>query len=109
MKLRIYLLLILPFFYASGFAQKDNYILLKPDRIFDGEKMQMGWVVLIKNDSIAAVGPMNFKLPSGTTITELKNATVLPGLIEGHSHLFLHPYNETSCCRRVVQKELPVL
>lgn len=104
MKLRIYLLLILPFFYASGFAQKDNYILLKPDRIFDGEKMQMGWVVLIKNDSIAAVGPMNFKLPSGTTIAELKNATVLPGLIEGHSHLFLHPYNETSWNDQVLQE-----
>ena len=38
---------------------------------------------------------MNFKLPAGTKIIELKNATVLPGLIEGHSHLFLHPYNET--------------
>jgi len=104
MKWKICLLLMVPFFYVSGYAQKDNYILLKPDRVFDGEKMQTGWVVLIKNDSIAAAGPMNFKLPAGTTIIELKNKTVLPGLIEGHSHLFLHPYNETSWNDQVLQE-----
>jgi imidazolonepropionase-like amidohydrolase len=38
---------------------------------------------------------MSFKLPSGSEIIELKGMTLLPGLIEGHSHLFLHPYNET--------------
>jgi imidazolonepropionase-like amidohydrolase len=73
----------------------DHYTLLKPDRVFDGEQMQAGWVVLVKDDSIAAAGPMRFKLPEGTTVIELKGYTLLPGLIEGHSHLFLHPYNET--------------
>ena len=77
------------------FAQKDTYTLLKPDRVFDGENMQIGWVVLIKNDKIEAAGPMSFKLPAGTEIIELKGMTLLPGLIEGHSHIFLHPYNET--------------
>ena len=79
-----------------SFAQKDVYTLLKPDKVFDGDKMHSGWVVLVKNDSIAAAGPMQFKLPEGTRIIELKNTTLLPGLIEGHSHLFLHPYNETA-------------
>jgi imidazolonepropionase-like amidohydrolase len=72
-----------------------RYTLLKPDRVFDGEQMQNDWVVLVKDDSIAAAGPMRFKLPGGTTVIELKGYTLLPGLIEGHSHLFLHPYNET--------------
>lgn len=95
MKIKIQSLLPLLFFALSAAAQTENYILLKPDRVFDGQTMHIGWVLLIKNDTIAAAGPMNFKLPAGTKIIELKNATVLPGLIEGHSHLFLHPYNET--------------
>lgn len=95
MKGKIYLSFIFFFIACSAWAQKDNYILLKPDRVFDGENMHTGWVVFIHNDTIVAAGPMSLKLPEGTKIIELKNATVLPGLIEGHAHLFLHPYNET--------------
>jgi imidazolonepropionase-like amidohydrolase len=73
----------------------DKYILLKPDRVFDGEQMHTGWVVLVKNDSILQAGEMKLKLPDGAQVIELKGTTLLPGLIEGHSHLFLHPYNET--------------
>ncbi|MBC7873803.1 MAG: amidohydrolase family protein [Ferruginibacter sp.] len=82
----------------------DKYILLKPDRVFDGSLMQTGWVVLIKNNLIEQAGSMQFKLPEGTEIIELKGYTVLPGLIEGHSHLFLHPYNETSWDDQVLKE-----
>ncbi len=82
----------------------DKYILLKPDRVFDGENMQTGWVVLVKNDRIEAAGSMSFKLPAGTEVIELKGMTLLPGLIEGHSHLFLHPYNETSWDDQVLKE-----
>ena len=88
---------------VSG-QKNDTYILLKPDRVFDGEQMHNGWVVLIKNNKIEAAGSMNFKLPSGTEIIELKGQTLLPGLIEGHSHLFLHPYNETSWDDQVLKE-----
>jgi imidazolonepropionase-like amidohydrolase len=47
---------------------------------------------------------MNFKLPAGSQIIELPGATLLPGLIEGHSHLFLHPYNETSWDDQVLKE-----
>lgn len=47
---------------------------------------------------------MNFKLPPGSQIIELKGMTLLPGLIEGHSHLFLHPYNETSWDDQVLKE-----
>lgn len=77
-------------------AQPSPYTLLKPARVFDGNEMHIGWVVLVKHDTIAAAGSMNFKLPAGTKIIELPNATLLPGLIEGHGHLFLHPYNEVT-------------
>ena len=88
-----------------SFAQQtDKYILLKPDKVFDGEQMQKGWVVLVKNNMIEQAGPMSFKLPGGTEILELKGMTLLPGLIEGHSHLFLHPYNETSWDDQVLKE-----
>ncbi len=78
-------------------AQRTEYILLQPDRVFDGEKMQEGWWVLVKGDIIEAAGPsQSIKVPPNTQRIDLKGMTLLPGLIEGHSHLFLHPYNETS-------------
>lgn len=104
MKTKIHLLVIFIFITCCTSAQDDNYILLKPDRVFDGETMHTGWVVLVKNDTIAAAGPMKFKLPAGTKIIELKNTTLLPGLIEGHSHLFLHPYNETPWDEQVLKE-----
>ena len=66
--------------------------------------MQTGWVVLVKGNKIEETGPMRFKLPSNTRVVELKGATLLPGLIEGHSHLFLHPYNETSWDDQVLKE-----
>ncbi len=84
--------------------QPDHYILIKADRVFDGETMQKDWVVLVKNNRIEQVGPMSFKLPEGSEIIALKNMTLMPGLIEGHSHLFLHPYNETSWDDQVLKE-----
>jgi imidazolonepropionase-like amidohydrolase len=84
--------------------QKDNYTLLKPARVFDGENMHDDWVVLINNNMIEQAGSMNFKLPPGSLIIELKGMTLMPGLIEGHSHLFLHPYNETSWDDQVLKE-----
>src|SRR5580704_10560621 len=75
----------------------DTYTLLKPDRVFDGQQMHAGWWVLVKGNRIAAVGePSSIKAPSDVRIIDLKGSTLMPGMIEGHSHLFLHPYNETS-------------
>lgn len=81
----------------SSFSQVkvDTFYLLKPDRVFDGEEMHEGWQVLVKNKRIEAIGSIK-NIPSKTTVIELKGCTLLPGLIEGHSHLFLHPYNETA-------------
>jgi imidazolonepropionase-like amidohydrolase len=93
MKLSIIFLLV--FFTNSAVAQNDSFYLLKPDRVFDGESMHTDWIVLVKGNQIDAAGAMNFKLPANTRVIELKGMTLLPGLIEGHSHLFLHPYNET--------------
>jgi imidazolonepropionase-like amidohydrolase len=97
MKLRIILtvisclLCVLPSFAQT---KADTFYLLKPDRVFDGEEMHDGWQVLVKNKKIELVGVIK-NIPPKTVVLELKGCTLLPGLIEGHSHLFLHPYNET--------------
>lgn len=75
--------------------RKDTFYLLKPDRVFDGEQMHEDWQVLIKNNKISAAGNA-VSNPANAIVIELKGCTLLPGLIEGHSHLLLHPYNETS-------------
>ena len=79
-----------------SFSQSDSFYLLKPARVFDGELMHDDWVVLVKGNKIEQAGSMKFKLPANTRIIEFPGTTLLPGLIEGHAHLFLHPYNETS-------------
>lgn len=79
-------------------ARPGHPVLLRPDRVFDatGEATHAGWVVLVQGDSIAAVGPAAaVRAPSGTETIALPGLTLLPGLIDAHSHIFLHPYNET--------------
>ena len=104
MKYKILLLVSVLTCLFSFAQQKDNYILLKPEKVFDGEQMHTGWVVLVKNNKIEQGGEMLFKLPGETEIIELKGITLMPGLIEGHSHLFLHPYNETSWNEQVLKE-----
>lgn len=79
---------------AQSQSKPDTFYLLKPDRVFDGEQMHDNWQVLVKNSKIEAAGTIN-NAPASAIVINLKGCTLLPGLIEGHSHLFLHPYNET--------------
>ena len=72
-------------------------LLLVPDRVFDGEAVHAGWVVVVEGERIAAAGPAGeVAAPAGAERIELPGATLLPGMIEGHTHLFLHPYDETA-------------
>lgn len=82
-------------------------ILLTPDRVFDGVAMRAGWSVLVRGDRILAAGPtVAAAAPSDARRIALAGATLLPGLIEGHSHLLLHPYNETSWDDQVLHESL---
>ncbi|XXF76097.1 amidohydrolase family protein [Myxococcaceae bacterium GXIMD 01537] len=84
-------------------------VLLRPARVFDGASAQPheGWVVLVRGERIEAVGPAaQVKAPPGAEVVELPGTTLLPGLIEGHSHLLLHPYSETSWNDQVLREAL---
>lgn len=80
-------------------------LLLRPARVFDGTTMHPGWQVLVEGDRIAAAGP-NLTVPAGAHAIDLPGATLLPGLIEGHGHLFLHPYDETLWDDQVLHESL---
>ncbi len=85
---------------------QTQYLLL-PDRVFDGEKMHDDWVVLVEGNQITYSGnPGSLKLPEGTQKIALSGATLMPGIIEGHSHLLLHPYNETSWNDQVLKESI---
>jgi len=81
---------------AQAPAPQAGY-LLKPARVFDGESAHEGWAVLVLGDKIGAAGPLSgLGAPAGATVVELPGMTLLPGLIEAHSHVLLHPYVEAT-------------
>jgi imidazolonepropionase-like amidohydrolase len=91
---------------STCFSQTDKYILLKADRVFDGDNMHTGWSVLVHNNKIEDVGSIE-NYPANTQVINFPGATLMPGLIEGHSHLFLHPYNEVSWNDQVLKESRP--
>ena len=81
--------------------------LLRPARVFDGTVLHPGWVVLVQGNRITAAGPESeVQIPRGTVEIDLPGTTLLPGLIEGHSHILLHPYNETAWTDQVLYESL---
>ena len=77
-------------------AQGENVYLLQPDRVFDGKEMHKDWVVLVRGEKIETVGPAgSLGRPTYARLIDLPDMTLLPGLIDAHTHLFLHPYDET--------------
>jgi imidazolonepropionase-like amidohydrolase len=91
---------------AAAAPPPDAYLLL-PDRVFDGEEVHVAWAVLVQGERIAAAGPAaSVAAPPGAERVELPGTTLLPGLIEGHTHLFLHPYDETSWTDQVLREPL---
>jgi imidazolonepropionase-like amidohydrolase len=83
-------------------------VLLKPARVFDGvtPAVHEGWAVLVRGNRIVSAGPAAEVSTEGARTIELPNAMLLPGLIEAHSHLFLHPYNEASWEDQVLKESL---
>lgn len=91
-------------------APPTTSYLLKADRVFDArsEQTHSGWVVLVQGDRIAAVGPASqVNAPAGAQVIDMPGTTLLPGLIDAHSHIFLHPYNETLWDNQVLNETLP--
>jgi imidazolonepropionase-like amidohydrolase len=89
-------------FSASIFAQPasprepGSAFVLRAARTFDGESVREGWSVRVKGERIEAAGPSSGVDTTGAKVIDLGNVTLMPGLVEGHSHVLLHAYSETS-------------
>lgn len=112
--LLLVLLVVLAFVTLPAVAQErppspQRSVLLRPERVFDAVSAEphQGWVVLVTGETIAAAGPAEeVSVPAGAEVVELPGMTLLPGLIDAHSHLFLHPYNETLWNDQVLKEPL---
>src|SRR5687768_2350771 len=92
-------------------AQPQSFpaYVLKPARIFDGESAQLheGWAVVVRGPRIESVGPLkSIRTPADAKVIELAGLTLMPGLIEAHSHVLLHPYSETVWNDQVARESL---
>jgi imidazolonepropionase-like amidohydrolase len=86
---------------------KPAAVVLKAARVFDGAAVHEKWLVVVRGKTIAAAGPADgIAIPKGAEVIDLPNATLLPGLIDAHTHLLLHPYNEASWDDQVLKEPL---
>jgi imidazolonepropionase-like amidohydrolase len=91
---------------GRGAASAVDVTVLKPARVFDGETMHEGWMVLVRGDRIDSAGATVDA--AGAKVIDLPGLTLMPGLVEGHSHILLHAYNETSWNDQVAHESLGV-
>ena len=103
---RRWLLIFFALLWTAPAAAQDA-LLLRPARVFDGmdPRPHEGWQVLVRGERIEAAGPA-LAAPADARTIDLPGMTLMPGLIEGHAHLFLHPYNETSWDDQVLREPL---
>ena len=76
---------------APGSQPQTGIFLLTADRVFDArsEATHAGWAVLVEGDKIAAIGPRDsIKVPPDAQVINMPGTTLLPGLIDAHSHIF---------------------
>ncbi|HTG94641.1 MAG TPA: amidohydrolase family protein [Pyrinomonadaceae bacterium] len=90
-------------------AQTEAIYLIKPASVFDGTNAQLhrDWVVVVRGEKIESVGPASsLQLPAGAKTIDLPGLTLLPGLMEAHSHVLLHPYSEMVWNDQVAKESL---
>ena len=115
--LLVVLIVIGPFARISPSAQTqslapgapETVYLLRPAHIFDGDSAELhdGWLVLVRGEKIEAAGPASeIKAPADAKLIDLPGMTLMPGLIDAHSHVLLHPYSETSWNDQVAREAL---
>jgi imidazolonepropionase-like amidohydrolase len=94
---------------APATAAAPRALLLVPDGVFDGtgSAVQRGWGVLVRGQRIVSVGPVaSLNAPADAERILLTGTTLLPGLSDLHSHVLLHPYDETPWNDQVLRESL---
>ncbi len=92
---------------VAGAQTPPAVTVLQPARVYDGTVMHEGWGVVVRGRTIEAAGPIaSLPVPAGAARVALPGLTLMPGLIEGHSHLLLHPYNEVTWNDQVLRESV---
>jgi len=90
-------------------AAQPRAVLLLPDGVFDGtrDSVSRGWAVVVRGQRIVSVGPLaQLTVPADAERITLPGTTLLPGLSDLHSHVLLHPYDETPWNDQVLRESL---
>src|SRR5260370_30001147 len=98
---------VILFLFALSACAQDVTV-LKAARVFDGETSHEAWAVRVRGVRIEAAGPVASIDTANAKVIDLPGVTLLPGLVEGHSHILLHPYNETPWNDQVAHEGLAV-
>jgi imidazolonepropionase-like amidohydrolase len=89
----------------TGSARAETVYAIESGHLFDGETLHAGWVVVVRGERIEAAGPaVMVTVPPDAERIALGRVTLIPGLIEAHSHVLLHPYDETSWGDQVLRE-----
>jgi len=100
--MRILLLLAMLAFHSMA----QQAIVVTAAHVFDGETLHDGWAVRINGERIEAAGPLADINKRDAEVVDLGALTLLPGLVEGHSHVLLHAYSETPWNDQVAREGL---
>jgi len=81
-------------------------VLITADKVWTGDGApHAGWSVLVDGGRIQAVGPLEkMAVPANAERIALPGKTLIPGMIDLHSHVLLHPYNETTWDDQVIKE-----
>ena len=104
---QVFLLLAIVLGFSGVVVAQESVTLLKPEQVFDGEQTHAGWIVLVKGNFILYAGDSDDAPATDVDRSiDLPGQTLLPGLIEGHSHILLHPYDETVWNDQVLKESI---
>lgn len=99
--------LALAFGTATPVEAKD--IAIQAGRLFDGDRpiIQGPATILVRDDRIISVEP-GFRAPEGAEIVDLRNRTVMPGIIDSHTHITSLPRTGNSIAKTMTYSPLDV-
>jgi imidazolonepropionase-like amidohydrolase len=85
---------ILFLFYIQTASAQENYLVLRAGKLFDGKNsaLKENILILIKGNKIIEVGD-KIQIPQQATVIDLSAMTLMPGLIDAHTHIALHTGN----------------
>ena len=91
---------------AASSTNNQAITILQPDRVFDGETVHAGWLVRVKGNRIEMAGPASGVSTANARVVSLPGMTLMPGLVDAHSHVLLHAYSETPWVDQVTHESL---